>query len=132
MSYLLDTDICSAHTRNERLLFARFMQHVGQLFVSTITVGELQTWANRLNASARRKRVIEQLLSDVTILEVDEEVATVFGTLRASMLDRGQNIPTADGFIAATALHHNLTLVTHNMRDYTAVGGLKLIDWLTP
>ena len=130
MSFLLDTDICSIHTKNDRVLFPRFIQHAGQLHVSAITVGELATWSNRLQASARRKRAVAGLLSDTVILEVTEEVANLFGILRASILDRGQTISTADGFIAATALHHNLTLVTHNVRDFAAVPGLKFIDWL--
>ena len=132
MSFLLDTDICSIHTKDDRVLFPRFMQHLGQLHVSAVTVGELSTWANRLNASARRKQTIERLLSDVVILEVDRDVANRFGILRASVLDRGLFIATADGFIAATALVYDLTLVTRNTRDFTSVPNLRLADWLMP
>jgi tRNA(fMet)-specific endonuclease VapC len=130
MSFLLDTDICSIHTKDDRVLFHRFMHYVGQLHVSVITVGELTTWSNRLTASARRKQTIERLLTDVEILDVTPEVARTFGRVRASVLDRGNTVATADGFIAATALVYDLTLVTHNTKDFAAVPGLRLADWL--
>jgi tRNA(fMet)-specific endonuclease VapC len=41
-------------------------------------------------------------------------------------------VPTADLLIAATAVHHGLTLVTHNIRDYANVPGLAIEDWLAP
>jgi tRNA(fMet)-specific endonuclease VapC len=45
MSFLLDSDICSAHLRRPGLLFHRFMQHAGRLWISTITLSDLYTWA---------------------------------------------------------------------------------------
>ena len=45
MSYLLDTDICSAYVKNNRLLANRFVQYGGRLQISTVTLGELFTWA---------------------------------------------------------------------------------------
>ena len=45
MSFLLDTDICSAYLKGDRLVWKRFLQYSGGLHVSTVTVGELFTWA---------------------------------------------------------------------------------------
>lgn len=132
MSFLLDTDICSAHLKNNRLLFTRLMQHQGQLFVSVITVGELQTWARRSKAAPSRRLDLERLMRDVTVLDVTRDIANTYGTVRAALLDQGLSIATADGFIAATAVVHNFTLVTHNTRDFQTVAGLHLVDWLVP
>jgi predicted nucleic acid-binding protein len=52
--------------------------------------------------------------------------------LQAWLLDAGTPAPGMDLMIAATALVHNLTLVTHNTRDYANIPDLRLIDWLTP
>ena len=64
------------------------------------------------------------------VIEFDMEAALRFGELRAQMLDAGTPIPDMDTIIAATALLHNLTLVTNNTKDFLPVPGLKLVDWL--
>jgi tRNA(fMet)-specific endonuclease VapC len=48
------------------------------------------------------------------------------------LLDAGRPVPLTDLMIAATAIHHDLTMVTHNVADYTAVPGLRIQDWLSP
>ena len=47
MSFLLDTDICSAYMKGNHQVWQRFMQYSGRLHVSPVTVGELYTWAFR-------------------------------------------------------------------------------------
>jgi predicted nucleic acid-binding protein len=63
---------------------------------------------------------------------VTSEVARKFGELRADLLDAGQTAPEMDLLIAATALVHDLTLVTHNVEDFKHVPGLTIVDWLAP
>jgi tRNA(fMet)-specific endonuclease VapC len=50
--------------------------------------------------------------------------------LRANQLDTGRLTPSTDLWIAATAIAHDLTLVTHNTHDYEQVPGLVLADWV--
>ena len=64
------------------------------------------------------------------VIEIDFHVALRFGELRAQMLDTGTPMPDMDALIAATALAHDMTLVTHNTVDFRPVEGLRLIDWL--
>ncbi len=71
------------------------------------------------------------MLSDVKILEVTIDVAEKFGQLQASLLDAGKPAPAMDLLIAATALVHDLTLVTHNAKDYVNISDLRIVDWLT-
>jgi len=54
MSFLLDTDICSAHLKQKGNLTHKLLQYMGRLHVSVITVGELYTWALRANRIAHR------------------------------------------------------------------------------
>jgi tRNA(fMet)-specific endonuclease VapC len=61
----------------------------------------------------------------VTPLVIEE-----FGRLRALLRRRHQLIPDMDLAIAATALAHGLTLVTHNTRHFARVPGLVLEDWI--
>jgi tRNA(fMet)-specific endonuclease VapC len=69
--------------------------------------------------------------SDCEVLAVDSEVAEVAGKISAGVKDAGFSIGTPDSLIAATAITHDLMLVTHNRRDFARINGLRLDDWLT-
>jgi tRNA(fMet)-specific endonuclease VapC len=133
MNFLLDTDICSAHLKRSSGLMHRFSQHSGGLCVATIVLAELYTWAHqRKNPASITKRIENDLLPDVTVLDFDSACAKKFGQVRGSLLQQGLSVPTTDLMIAAVALVHNLTLVTHNTADYQHIPGLRLDDWLIP
>ena len=133
MSLLLDTDTCSAYLKHRSRMQHRFVQHSGRLHISSIVLGELYTWAFRRASSVPALQAIRsELLLQVTVIHFDEHCAEEFGRERAGLLDRGMSVPTADLMIAATALAHNLTLVTHNTADYRHIPGLHLDDWLLP
>ena len=106
------------------------MQYGGRLHVSSITVGELFTWVSRAQASPKRLQALLDLIGDIEVLDVTFDVSRKFGELRAALLDVGQGTPDMDLLIAATALVHNLTLVTHNVQDYVKLPGLNIEDWL--
>lgn len=130
VSFLLDTDICSAYMKGNHQVWQRFMQYSGRLHVSPVTVGELYTWALRAKAPPKRLQTLLDLLNDVIILDVTADVARTFGELRAGLLDAGQPTPDMDLLIAATALFHKFTLVTHNVQDFAHIPGLAIEDWL--
>jgi len=132
MSFLLDTDTCSAHLRNNQRVTARVNQYAGRLHVSVISAGELRVWALRRNAPPSRAKTLDDFLSAVTLLDIDRTIADRFGHLRADQLDRGMPTPRLDLLIAATALEHALILVTHNTKDFANVPGLQVVDWLAP
>ncbi|HUG94109.1 MAG TPA: type II toxin-antitoxin system VapC family toxin [Planctomycetaceae bacterium] len=132
MSHLLDTDTCSAYLKSDPRVVARVMQHFGGLHVSVVTVGELLTWALRSGAPQARLQGIQDLLANSTVIEVDLPVAERFGELRAALFDRGRPVHEMDLFVAATALVHNLVLVTHNVQHFAHIPGLTIDDWLVP
>jgi tRNA(fMet)-specific endonuclease VapC len=132
VSFLVDTDICSAYMKGDRHVWQRFMQYGGRLHVSSITVGELFTWTFRAQSSPKRLQALLDLLNDMTVFDVTTDVSRKFGELRAALLDAGQGTPDMDLLIAATALVHNLTLVTHNVQDFANLPGLNNDDWLKP
>jgi tRNA(fMet)-specific endonuclease VapC len=132
MSFLLDTDTCSAHLKQKGNLTHKFLQYMGRLHVSAVTLGELYTWALRKKASPQRLQSLLDLLNDLQVVEVTGAVAQKFGEVRAALLDSGQPVPEMDLLIACTALVHNLTVVTHNTQDYAKIPSLSLDDWLVP
>jgi predicted nucleic acid-binding protein len=133
LSFLVDTDTCSAYVKANPVVFNRFLQYGGGLHISAITLGELLTWALRANAPPSRLQDVQDLLKLVLVLDITADVGRKFGELRAALLDAGTPAPEMDLLNAATALVHNLTMVTHNTQDYANIPGLtRIVDWLVP
>lgn len=131
MSFLLDTDICSHHLKKPRGLIHRFTQHSGALYLSTIVLAELFVWAHqRHDPASLTKRLTDDLLPDVVVLDFDLNCAERFGQLRAQLMRNGTSVGPMDLLIASVALAHDLTLVTHNTDDYLSIPGLRLEDWI--
>src|SRR4051812_25440600 len=104
MSFLVDTDTCSAYLKGHRAVTNRFLQYTGGIHVSTITLGELYTWVLRAAAPPSRLTSLQGMLKDVTLLDVTPDVARKFGEVRAALYDKGLPPPDMDLLIAATAL----------------------------
>jgi predicted nucleic acid-binding protein len=107
------------------------MQYAGGLGVSAIVVAELYSWVYRARTKPERMQGLSAFLSEVQILPVDHEIARKFGEVRAALLDQGRPTPEMDLLIASTALHYDLTLVTHNIQDFAHLPGLRIEDWLS-
>jgi len=131
VSFLLDTNICSAYLKGDNRVFNRFIQYTGGLSVSTIVVGELYSWVYRSKTKPDRLRGLSALISELHLLPVDHEVARKFGEIRAALLDQGRPTPEIDLIIASTAMVYDLTLVTHNIKDFAHLPGLRIEDWLS-
>jgi tRNA(fMet)-specific endonuclease VapC len=127
--YLLDTDICSHQFRGSRPVTGYTANHPDELHVSTVTLAELLTWTLRTNAAPKWHRMLLRFLDAAEVLPVTPEIAERCGQVRAKMFDEGHVVPIADMLIAATALVYDLTLVTHNVKHFVAIPGLKIVDW---
>lgn len=129
MSYLIDTNIASAFIRGNRPIGQKFFQYGGLLTLSTVSRGELLTWAYRKRTAPRIRQGIIESLALFQQVPVDLEIADQFAMLHAELLDGGQPHSTFDLLIAATAMVHDLTVVTHNTVDFVRVPGLRVVDW---
>jgi tRNA(fMet)-specific endonuclease VapC len=132
VSFLLDADTCSAAIKQERKVFACFVQYMGRLFTSRIVVVELFDWALGAAEPSKRFDAIQDLRQEVAVLEFDEDCTMDAAKLRRWLRDHGCPVPEMDVLIAATARVHDFTLVTHNTKDFAAIPGLRLADWLIP
>lgn len=130
MSFLLDTDVASAYLRGGRVVSSRVLQHTGRLVLSTVSLGELKVWLYRIKTAERYRGALQELLDDCATLPVDDAVADRFGRLSAHLLDAGRPVPTPDLLIAATAMVHDLTLVTGNTRHFAGIPDLRIENWL--
>ena len=117
MTFLLDTNICSAHFRRPSGLAHRFIQHSGRLSIPTVVLAELYTGAYHSSNPKSLLKKIEELLLDVEVLPFDHLCAERFGIVQGKLLWQGITISPADMMIASVALVHDLTLVTHNTSE---------------
>lgn len=132
MNFLLDTDICSAHMRRPAQLAHRFVQHTGGLAIPSIVLAELYAGAYKHPNQRTMLNLIQELLQEVEVLDFDSACAEQFGRVRGTLLQRGISVSRVDLLIASVALVHDLTMVTHNTKDYQNIPDLPLDDWLAP
>ncbi len=131
MRYLLDTCVISDFIKGEAGTAARLKQTPPiDVAVSTITVMELR-YGLALNPQRARKvePAIASLLSSITTLPFNNAEAEQAAQIRALLKSQGQPIGVYDILIAATALSHNLTMVTANQREFERVPGLQIENW---
>lgn len=132
MSFLLDTNIVSAHLRRPTALAHRFVQHVGRLAIPTVVLAELFAWAYGRPDPATILDPIRTLLAQFEILPFGPECAERFGQLRAELRRGGITVDAVDLMIASVALAHDLSLVTANTRHFAVIPGLSVVNWLEP
>ena len=109
-------------------MWARCQQYGGRLYISAVTLAEFAVWP-RLNTNSLPQAEVDRLLTGLHILPLDEPVALRFAAVSADLRNAGNTLPTADLLIAATALHHGLTMVTANRRHFDPVPALAVEDW---
>lgn len=130
MAYLFDTDALSEVLRpRPARRYLEWLRTVArsEQFTSTVVVGELYNGAFRSADSARHLQNIEsRVLPSITVLAYDLPTARVYGSIRAGLEVAGTMLADADLQIGATALQHELELVTENLRHFQRVPGLKI------
>lgn len=130
MAYLFDTDAISELLRaRPNATYLEWIRRIPRdaQFTSAVTMGELFKGAYRSQARERHLHNIEhRVLPAVTVLPFDLSAARVFGMIRADLERAGNILPDADLQIAATAIHHDLELVTGNVRHFERIKGLGL------
>jgi tRNA(fMet)-specific endonuclease VapC len=131
MKYLLDTNVCIVYLkgRNLNLKLRLDAVPIEEIVVCSIVKAELCYGAMK-SANPERNFALQQtFLNQFVSLPFDDLAATTFGTVRAQLEVRGMPIGAYDLQIAAIALANNLTLVTHNTREFERVDGLQIKDW---
>ncbi len=130
MAFLFDTDAISEVLKRRPLpAYVAWLRTIprAEQFTSAVVVGELFKGAYRSADSPRHLRNIEtRVLPAVTVLPYDVEVARVYGALQAQLEEDGRALADADLQIGATAVHHDLELVTGNLRHFRRITGLRL------
>lgn len=139
MTWLLDTCVISELVRPKpKASVVAWIQECAEdeLFLSVITIGELEKGFSKLQNSKRRTGLETWVRRDLVgrfrdrVLDIDLDVAALWGALAGASEARGQPLPVLDSLIAATSLHHDLTVVSRNTHDLERWGARCFDPWL--
>ncbi len=131
MTYLLDTNVCIQYLRQrDSTIVARlaFMTPTS-LRLCSVVKAELYHGAHCSQQVKQNLVKVENFVRPFLSLPFDDDAAQKYGHIRYDLQSRGVMIGPHDLQIAAIALIHGLTLVTHNTREFSQVTGLMLEDW---
>jgi tRNA(fMet)-specific endonuclease VapC len=127
VTYLVDSDWVIDHLAGRPEALALLQQlTVGGLSVSIITYAEVYQGIFGGRDPNTSDQVFRKLLRTMNVLGVSRSVARRAARIGSSLRGQGIPLPLPDVLIAATAVHHDLTLVTRNLKHYRRIPGLKL------
>jgi len=129
---VLDSNTISYYFRGDPQVVPKLQAvRPADLGVPAIVEYELRYGLLRLpqEAAAPRLDALAQLLRPMQLLPFDAECAAHAARIRATLDAAGTPIGPHDTLIAATALRHQATLVTRNVREFARVPGLQLLNW---
>ena len=140
MKYLVDTCVlCELQKRRpDRSVVAWFRKRFADsmFMVSAVTIAEIKRGINRLGESdPRRQKLSEWLENDIlsqygdSIVPFDLPAAKMWGEIMAEADRSGRTRPSLDAQIVATALVHDLVIVTRNVRDLDFAGATVVNPW---
>jgi tRNA(fMet)-specific endonuclease VapC len=131
LSLLLDSNTCVHYLRRRGSpVAARLMATPPEvIFLCSIVKSELQYGALRSNDPAKALGALGEFFGQFLSFPFDDQAAVEAGRIRAELATRGTPIGANDLLIAAIAIANDLTLVTHNTREFQRVPGLKWEDW---
>ena len=89
-------------------------------------MGELYEGVYRSSDPESSEAALQLILSNIDIVQIDDEVCRIFGQQRGRLRVRNALIGDSDLWIGATAMRHDLTLLTNNTRHFERMAGLKL------
>jgi len=99
------------------------------IYVCSVVKAELYYGAMRTRNPIETLQVQNRFLNNFSSLPFNDEAAEHYGKIRATLAAKGQPIGPNDFFITAIALANQVTLVTHNTREFSRVSGLLIEDW---
>ena len=126
MTYIFDSDVLIAIFGNNprALQTLQELRRTG-IGVSIVSYAEVFEGAFGYPDAGSQLAAYRQFLSQFAMLPLSDPIAEIFASVRSDLRRVGNLIPDLDLLIAATALHHDVTLVTRNLRHFDRIAGLR-------
>ena len=129
MIYMLDTDTVSHLIRKHSPAITNLIKHEDdEIYISAITNAELMYGLEKKGSVSLFKE-IRSIVGKCTIVDFDESQSELYGKIRLSLEKSGTPLGDVDMLIAAAAISTGAILVTHNIKHFSKIKGLKLEDW---
>lgn len=126
-THLVDTDCIINHFHRIPAVTNRIRQLVPSgIGVSVVSVAELWEGVLYSDDPLGDQKELEEFLSTVTVVGINQGICKRFGDLRGSLRKQNKRIADFDLMIAATALEHDLTLLSNNRRHFENIPGLRI------
>jgi tRNA(fMet)-specific endonuclease VapC len=131
MKYLLDSNVCIQYLNQRSEKIIQRLQDLSDIdiVVCSIVKAELFYGAMRTHNPAKTLQKQREFLDRFVYLKFDDECAVIYGEIRSKLATKGTPIGNNDLHIASIAIANNLTLITHNTREFSRIDNLKLEDW---
>lgn len=139
MRLLLDTNVLSEVTKpRPEVRVLEWLDAVDEdrVFISVVSIAEIRRGVAQMDYGRKRDALAEWLAKDLPqrfdsrVIPVNESVAIAWGDLMGVAKRTGRGLSSMDGFIAATALAHELTLATRNTKDFDGFGVELFNPWI--
>ena len=133
ISYMLDTNtIAYAKNKRPESVLNRLLAHdTSEICISAITLAELEYGVFNSSKPTQNRAALLMFLSGISILPFDSQASYEYGEIRHTLKTSGSIIGANDMLIAAHARSRDLTLVTHNTKEFSRIQNLKLEDWVS-
>ena len=123
----MDTDWIILHFRGNNQVARRIEELIPQgIGLSVVSMGELYEGVYRSSDPVGSESALQLLLSEIDVVPVDDEVCRIFGQQKGRLRAGNALIGDNDVWIGATAMRHDLTLLTNNRRHFERMAGLRI------
>ena len=129
---MLDTNICIYIIKQRPpVVLERFRDYqVGDIGISSITLAELRYGVAKSRHREKNLAALDEFIISLEVLPFDERATLAYGEIRAALERAGTPIGSMDLLIAAHAVALGVTLVTNNIREFSRVPNLTVVDWV--
>ena len=111
-NYLIDTDVIVAMLNGDRKITDNLLKN--QINISSISIGELYAGAYKSQKTEENIYKIKRLMLTAQVLKINKDIALQYGIIKSKLEKIGKKISINDYWIAATAIEHDLILVSRD------------------
>ena len=128
--YLIDTDIMIYNLKGNEMVRQNLRNHFNDpIQISSVTLMELYYGAFKSRKVESNLAKVRKIENSLEIIPINNDQVELFGMLKVKLEKTGTPLDDFDLILAATALSHNLILVTNNERYFSRIEGLKIENW---
>ncbi|MGI9056784.1 MAG: type II toxin-antitoxin system tRNA(fMet)-specific endonuclease VapC [Pyrinomonadaceae bacterium] len=133
LKYLLDTNACIIYIRNTHSGIRLKLESMPKSYIAVCSIVKAEMFYGSMKSHTPHKSLViqQKFFDQFQSLPFDDKAALIFGEIRADLAKKGTPIGAYDMQIASIALANDLTLVTHNTKEFGRINDLKIEDWET-